>query len=62
MGEREVVIEGWEVENLAEWGRRLRVMNNAKEEVLEGVDEARESGSSSPLSEISGSAVDSGFG
>ena len=62
-GEREVVIEGWEVGDLDGWGKRLRMRQMGL--LLEGDEkgmEAEGSGSSSPLSEMTGSGLDSGFG
>lgn len=63
MGEREVIIEGWEVSDLEGWGRRLRMRQMGL--LAEGDDEGGAvggSGSSSPLSEMTGSGIDSGFG
>ena len=65
-GNREVVIEGWEVGDLQGWGERLLKMRRVGGALVEGAgaegEEERRSGSSSPLSEMSGSGLDSGFG
>lgn len=65
-GEREIIIEGWEVENLQGWATYLKMRQMglllAENNDGRGEGEAGDSGSDSPLTEMTGSAMDSGFG